>query len=110
MYKPKDEDWHRFERTSVSIAEGADATPYQVGSFNFIDCGLYIIVGVRTEAQAERMDRLISALGMSGIGGKISSGYGSLRWKNDRRCAPFDAQTKWLHDALEKPDANISCY
>lgn len=80
LYKPKDEAFGiASERTSVSIAEGADATPYQVGSFRFYpDCGLYIIVGVRTEAQAERMDRLISALGMSGIGGKISSGYGSF--------------------------------
>lgn len=80
LYKPKDEAFGiASERTSVSIAEGADATPYQVGSFRFYpDCGLYIIVGVHTEAQAERMDRLISALGMSGIGGKISSGYGSF--------------------------------
>ena len=108
LYKPKDEAFGiASERTSVSIAEGADATPYQVGSFRFYpDCGLYIIVGVRTEAQAERMDRLISALGMSGIGGKISSGYGSFTVEERiDLCAPFDAQTKWLHDALEKRDA-----
>lgn len=29
-----------------------------------------------------------------------------LRWKNESIwCAPFDAQTEWLHDALEKRDA-----
>ena len=52
------------------------------------------------------MDRLLSALGMSGIGGKISSGYGSFTVEERiDLCAPFDAQTEWLHDALEKRDA-----
>ena len=42
----------------------------------------------------------------TGIGGKISSGYGSFTVEERiDLCAPFDAQTEWLHDALEKRDA-----
>lgn len=95
------------ERTSAQIEENADAAPYQVGSFRFYpDCGLYVLVGVQTEAQAEQMSRLLSALGMSGIGGKISSGYGSFTVEDQIDLSqPFDGQTKWLHDALEKREA-----
>ena len=96
-----------FNRIILAVKHHHAGAVTRVGSFRFYpDCGLYIIVGVRTEAQAERMDRLISALGMSGIGGKISSGYGSFTVEERiDLCAPFDAQTEWLHDALEKRDA-----
>ena len=104
LYEPKDDAFGIVsERTSAAITEGADATPYQVGTFRFYpDCGLYVIIGVKTEEQAERMERLISALGVSGIGGKISSGCGSFTVEDRIDLnEPFDAQTMWLHDALE---------
>ena len=90
------------ERTSAAIVEGEDARPYQVGAFRFYpNCGLYTIVGVSRAAQAERIRKLMTALGMSGIGGKISSGYGSFTVVEELPIINSpDAQINWLNQAL----------
>ena len=90
------------ERTSAAIVEGEDARPYQLGAFRFYpNCGLDTIVGVSSVAQAERIRKLMTALGMSGIGGKISSGYGSFTVVEELPIINSpDAQINWLNQAL----------
>lgn len=103
LYTPNDEPFGRpIERSSAAVTEGADAIPYQIGSFRFYpDCGLYVLAGVKTEAQAEQMHKLLSALGLSGIGGKISSGYGSFTVAEMHSLRQsIDPQLKWLNSAL----------
>lgn len=54
--------------------------PYYVAAFSFsADAGLYLLAGVRDEGTAEELSRLLAQLGLSGIGGKRSSGYGKFR-------------------------------
>ena len=80
LYTPGDAAFGMVvERASAAVVEGADAEPYQIGAFRFFpECGLYVLAGVKTMDQAEKLHTLLSALGMSGIGGKVSSGYGSF--------------------------------
>lgn len=91
------------EYTKAAITEGKDAVPYQVGVFRFFDnCGLWFMLCC-PESEGEYYEKLIKLLGMSGIGGKISSGYGSFEIDDTILLdEPFDEQTQWLHDALVK--------
>ena len=90
------------EMAKVQIVPENDALPYQVGLFRFAeDAGLWFIAGCASEEQGERLNKLIDSLGISGIGGKISSGYGKFSvedviYLNE----PFDGVTEWLCDAL----------
>ena len=53
------------------------------------------------ETQAQRLEKLLHALGTGGIGGKVSAGYGAFSIENVILLnEPFDAQTQWLYDAL----------
>ena len=38
----------------------------------------YILVGCVDETQAQRLEKLLHALGTGGIGGKVSAGYGAF--------------------------------
>lgn len=54
--------------------------PYYVAAFSFgADAGLYLLAGVKDEGTGEELSRLLVQLGLSGIGGKRSSGYGKFR-------------------------------
>jgi CRISPR-associated protein Csm4 len=67
------------EITKAAIPSGKDAEPYQVGLYAFEqDKGLYFIAGCQSIDQKERLTRLVKNLGLSGIGGKTSSGYGKF--------------------------------
>lgn len=72
-----------------------------MGAFRFAeDCGLYVLAGLESD-DAAWLRTLMRALGLSGIGGKVSSGYGKFTvddeiYLND----PFDEQTAWLFRAL----------
>ena len=58
---------------------GAEPLPYAVSSFSFrADAGMYVIARVETEAQGAVIAGLLTSLGLSGIGGKRSSGYGAF--------------------------------
>lgn len=95
------------ENSKVSIVPGADPEPYQVGGFRFAeDCGLYILVGCADLAQEKRLDTLMRGLGLSGIGGKISAGYGKFHVEKMILLEePSDDQTKWFCDALHAEEA-----
>ena len=117
------------ERASVSRKEGEDANPYSVGVFRFYqgregisDCGLYFIALFQREEWAVQTRALLQALGATGIGGKISSGYGKFslveaidldmqtagpsnaQTPEARTFAPIDTQTIWLRNALRRKD------
>lgn len=81
--------------------------PYQVGLFRFApDCGLYFICGFTEDGQDEDLEYLLDWLGATGIGGKVSSGYGKFHivdkiYLNE----PFDDQTEWMYHALSAEHA-----
>lgn len=57
--------------------------PYGISGYHFIsDAGLYLILS-GDEAFAERLELLIKLLGMAGIGGKRSSGFGKYIFEDD---------------------------
>ncbi|MEN6380241.1 MAG: type III-A CRISPR-associated RAMP protein Csm4 [Synergistaceae bacterium] len=68
----------------VSLKGMEVSSPYSVGTFSFDkDCGLYFIMASPCEDILEKMERLVILLGLSGIGGKVSSGYGKFRLAED---------------------------
>lgn len=96
------------EQTRASLNDGADALPYQVGTFRFADdCGLWFVC-LCPDDDSDRMEDLISSLGVSGIGGKTSSGLGRFHIEDvivlDCPEDAFDAQTEWLYEALHRAD------
>ena len=91
-----------FEQTKAAVPAQGDARPYQVGLFRFApDCGLYFIFGCAEERQAEALEHLLNGLGMTGIGGKVSAGYGKFHVVDTILLnEPFDTQTEWLYRTL----------
>lgn len=60
--------------------------PYGIGAYHFMpDAGLYLILS-GDEELAEKLEPLIKLLGMAGIGGKRSSGFGKYIFED----APLD--------------------
>ena len=92
-----------FEQTKAAVPAQGDARPYQVGLFRFApDCGLYFIFGCAEERQAEALEHLLNGLGMTGIGGKVSAGYGKFHVVDTILLnEPFDPQDTELDSALE---------
>lgn len=95
------------EMTKAAHAEGKDTLPYSVGVYAFREnCGLWFVAGCETEEQEKRLETLVSLLGLSGIGGKTSSGYGRFEVVDTVYLdAPFDPQTRWLAHALNAKQA-----
>lgn len=57
--------------------------PYDVGTWHFSDhAGLYVILSAE-EKDLKKMENLIRLLGLSGIGGKRSSGFGHYEFEDD---------------------------
>ncbi|GAB1476805.1 type III-A CRISPR-associated RAMP protein Csm4 [Bacillota bacterium] len=71
---------------AVNVDIGKDSEPYHVGTFLFDDencakgghAGLYIILAWEREDDFEYIYKLMGLLGLSGIGGKRSSGFGKF--------------------------------
>ena len=91
-----------FEQTKAAVPAQGDTRPYQVGLFRFApDCGLYFICGCTEDGQDEDLEYLLDWLGMTGIGGKVSAGYGKFHTVDKILLdEPFDEQTEWLYQAL----------
>ena len=90
------------EMVRAAVTEGEDARPYRVGAYQFAEnCGLYVIAALKTEQQQQILIQLMNVLGMGGIGGKISSGYGKFHLQ-DQICLNHgrDEQEKWMYHAL----------
>lgn len=92
----------QYEQTKAAVPSEEDATPYQVGLFRFApDCGLYFICGCAEDEQVAQMEDLLDGLGMSGIGGRVSTGCGKfcVAGKIELDHAA-DTQTRWMARAL----------
>lgn len=92
------------EVTRAAVSDGADTVPYRVGLYQFEEnCGLYVIAAIRTTEQENILLSLFRALGMSGIGGKVSSGCGKFHLDDVVLLNEFyDNQTEWLYHALSE--------
>ena len=97
------------ERTRAAVPEGEETLPYFVGAYRFEDnCGLYFLLGYEDEALESEVRRLLNLLQYSGIGGKISSGFGKFCLEDVIELeAPFDSQTEWLAQALKDAQAPV---
>lgn len=82
-------------KISAAVRSDKEETlPYEVGLFAFYaNCGLYLIVGYDSDDAEALFDMVIEQLGLSGIGGKCSSGYGRFS------CEKI-AATDWLVNRL----------
>lgn len=96
-----------FEQTKAVVPAQGDTLPYQIGLFRFApDCGLYFICGCAENGQDEDLENLLDWLGLTGIGGKVSSGYGKFHIVDKIMLdEPFDEQTEWLYQALTAESA-----
>ena len=95
-----------FVSGKVNLRE-AEPLPYYVGSYLFAEnTGLYFICGVEDEDDMEWLEELLVQLGMSGIGGKRSSGYGKFKLADNY----MEIESKDLdviYDMLFEEDSNI---
>lgn len=67
------------EKTSAAIFENDDALPYNIGFFKFSpECGLYFVIGYENDSIFNKFDSIIYSLGYTGIGGKVTSGFGKF--------------------------------
>lgn len=70
-------------RASISRELEGDALPYVVSGYKFNkNAGLYFILETTDEIK-EKIDLIIKSLGLSGIGGKRSSGFGKFELLDD---------------------------
>lgn len=70
--------------TKVSISENEQTDPYSVGAFYFYEnCGIYGIIGYQSDEALEPVKTLLKILGVEGVGGKTSSGYGKFTVYNE---------------------------
>lgn len=92
----------------AAVSDGKDAVPYQIGLFNFFDnCGLYFIYAVETTEQAQWINKLTNCLGLTGVGGKVSSGYGKFHIEENIELTSTDNnQLQWLYSALIKENSS----
>lgn len=65
--------------TRVGIKGNDAPLPYHVAAWRFAEgCGLYVVAGYEKEDALSMVEDLLAGLGMSGIGGKRSSGWGKF--------------------------------
>lgn len=63
----------------ASIHGLEEANPYWVGSYRFAEeNGLYFLIGYKDKKGYDELVEAVKALSSTGIGGKVSSGYGSF--------------------------------
>jgi len=78
--------------TKASIRGNEQTVPYSVALFSFYnDCGLYLIIAYETDEELDYINELLRLLGLSGIGGKISSGYGKFELAEQIKLADASA-------------------
>lgn len=96
-----------FERTQAKVTDGKDTEPYQVGGYHFREnCGLWFLAACSTDAQAQQLCKLVTCLGLSGIGGKTSSGYGRFEVLEFGALSDIqEPQRRWLHQSLSQEQA-----
>lgn len=92
------------EKVSLNaVPFGEDSEPYSVGTFSFSGgCGLYGIIGYEDRDELAFCLDLLRLLGLGGIGGKRSSGYGKFNISDDSAYldSPATEQAKLLAEML----------
>ena len=73
------------KQTSAQVnMRGEMSRPYYVGNYQFMShTGLYFIAGFNDDASRELFEGIFEVLGLSGIGGKRSGGYGKFELADD---------------------------
>lgn len=78
---------------------GEKSLPYYVGSYLFSkQTGLYLICGTEDETDIDFVENALISLGLSGIGGKRSSGYGKFELEDDKW--EIDAENGFYEDDI----------
>ena len=68
-----------FIRQNVSLQDSEKTEPFNVGAYSYNkDYGLYMLLGYENLEIKEKVELLLEALSYTGIGGKISSGFGKF--------------------------------
>ena len=95
--------------TRAAVADGEDALPYAVGQYRFDEgCGLYFLMGLEDSAGFAALAETIRQIGIGGIGGKVSSGYGGFTVETTCPVAELGSpQAKLLAGALDAPEAAL---
>ena len=71
-------------RAGVAVKSFEDNEPFNIGTYTFSEnCGLYFIAGTVSGEAAETLDDLMDSLSYTGIGGKVSAGYGRFDYLFD---------------------------
>lgn len=69
-------------RTDVKVClnrNTQNSVPFEVGCCEFNEnCGLYGVIGYESEEDAENILKLLKSVGVSGIGGQVSRGFGKF--------------------------------
>ncbi len=107
-FLPKDIKFaHKEVSQKVGILGMEETEPYNVGLYTFNDnCGLYFIVAYKDDETLDLLRNLLYPLSATGIGGKVSSGYGYFEIDDeiylDEIC---DEQTEKLNIMLNTKDS-----
>lgn len=72
----------------VNLRDNTEPLPYRVSSFRFFDhetasCGLYWLYRLENESLLDSIRRTLDSLGLTGMGGKTSSGLGKYKTEWD---------------------------
>ena len=94
-----------YEQTKASVTNGADAKQYFVGLYRLhAGCGLYVLCACEGNDQLKMLKELFTLLGLSGIGGRTSAGYGRFHLDGEPIClnTAEDASLRWMLQALHR--------
>jgi len=85
---------------------GEKPEPYRVASYRFVEgSGLYFVIRYTDEILFENFKKAVELLGISGIGGKVSSGLG--KYSLDVGFLEGQGEEKLLYDMLEDKNAKV---
>ncbi len=85
---------------------GEKPEPYRVTSYRFVEgSGLYFVIRYTDKALFENFIKAVELLGISGIGGKVSSGLGKYTLDIDNM--EGQGEEKLLYDMMEDKNAKV---
>lgn len=80
--------------THVTL-RGDKSRPYYVGHYQFMShTGLYIIAGFSDDSSRDLFEAILELLGLSGLGGKRSGGYGKFELADD----PIELEAEGVYE------------
>ena len=84
------------KQTSAQVnMRGEKSLPYYVGNYQFMPhAGLYIIAGFHDDAHRTLFEGILEVLGLVGIGGKRSGGYGKFELADD----PIELEAQGIYE------------